>query len=180
MDQLQGLKKPATSVAISIVLDKLVHALRDHNLTVGFAESCTGGLLSSLLTEQSGVSDIFMGSVVSYSNQVKINLLGVQETSLKQFGAVSETVAQEMANGVVRNLKAGVAVAITGIAGPSGGTAEKPVGTVCFAVAGSILDKSVEKAKTTTKKFAGDRKSVQMQSAQFGMEFLNSFLIGKN
>lgn len=103
--------------------------------TLSAAESCTGGLLQSLLTDVSGSSNYFMGGVVSYSNESKIKVLGVQEDDLKQFGAVSEPVARQMALGVQRLLGTTIGIGITGIAGPTGGTPEKPVGLVYIGVA---------------------------------------------
>lgn len=155
-------------------LHDLVQVLREQRQTVGFAESCTGGLLSSLLTEHAGISDIFIGSVVSYSNQVKMDLLGVQSSSLSAYGAVSERVALEMAQGIIRHLKTSTSIAITGIAGPSGGSAQKPVGTVCFAVCGPHFE------EVQTRSFSGDRKSIQTQACEFGYQFLLSQLQRKN
>ncbi len=122
---------------------------------MGFAESCTGGALSAFLTEQPGVSDIYLGSVVSYSNEAKVDLLGVRRDTLMQEGAVSEAVARQMAQGVRRQLKTDWSVAITGIAGPTGGTPGKPVGTVCFAIAGPNFEESRKEF------FSGNRKDIQ-------------------
>lgn len=121
---------------------KLIEVLRDNNAVVGFAESCTGGLVSSLITELSGVSEFFWGSVVSYSNEAKQLFLGVESQTFQQQGAVSALCAQQMSEGVLRNMKSTtfannktpIAVSITGIAGPSGGSAQKPVGTVFMGV----------------------------------------------
>jgi nicotinamide-nucleotide amidase len=104
--------------------------LRERGLTVATAESATGGLIGHRLTNESGSSDYFLGSVVSYANAVKVNGLGVSEADLEAHGAVSEPVARQMARGVRDALDADVAVSTTGIAGPTGGTKEKPVGTV--------------------------------------------------
>ncbi len=112
----------------------LLNTLKDKKLTIGFAESCTGGLTSSKITDLSGSSEIFLGSVISYSNDVKINTLGVNQKTLEQFGAVSVECAKEMSIGLQKLLKVDIAVSITGIAGPTGGSIDKPVGTVCFAV----------------------------------------------
>lgn len=104
--------------------------LRAHGSTVATAESCTGGLVAHRLTNVSGSSDYFLGSVVAYANPVKVNVLGVDSTVLETHGAVSEPVARQMARGVRERLGADVGVATTGIAGPTGGTPEKPVGTI--------------------------------------------------
>ncbi|KHD89673.1 MAG: damage-inducible protein CinA [Bdellovibrio sp. ArHS] len=147
-------------------LQELIRSLRDQKLTVGFAESCTGGALSAFLTEQPGVSDIFLGSVVSYSNEAKEDLLGVRRDTLMQEGAVSEAVARQMAHGVRRQLKTDWSVAITGIAGPSGGTPTKPVGTVCFAISGPGFEDSRRQL------FLGDRKAIQNASVDYSVNWL--------
>lgn len=151
-------------------LQELIRSLRDQKLTVGFAESCTGGALSAFLTEQPGVSDIFLGSVVSYSNEAKVDLLGVRRDTLMQEGAVSEIVARQMAHGVRRQLKTDWSVAITGIAGPTGGTPAKPVGTVCFAISGPDFEDSRKEL------FSGDRKAIQMRSVDFAVAWLVEIL----
>ena len=147
-------------------LQELIRSLRDQKLTVGFAESCTGGALSAFLTEQAGISDIFLGSVVSYSNEAKVDLLGVRRDTLMQEGAVSESVARQMAHGVRRQLKTDWSVAITGIAGPSGGTPTKPVGTVCIAIAGPNFESSRKEH------FSGDRKAIQQASVDYSVRWL--------
>jgi nicotinamide-nucleotide amidase len=114
----------------------VVGMLREKHLTIGVAESCTGGLLGGRLTDVPGSSDVFLGGVIAYDNRVKSRLLGVPDSTLERFGAVSEPVAQAMAEGVRQHLLVDVGVAITGIAGPGGGTPEKPVGTVCLTVSG--------------------------------------------
>ena len=148
----------------------LIDLLRDRKLTVSFAESCTGGQLSSFLTEQPGISDIFMGSVVSYSNEAKFDLLEVRRDTLMNEGAVSEGVARQMARGARDKLKSHCSVAITGIAGPSGGTPTKPVGTVCFAVCGPGFEEYRKQL------FSGSRGDIQRQSVDFALEFLTETL----
>lgn len=128
---------------------------------VSFAESCTGGLVSAELVALEGVSSVYQGSVVAYDNSVKTQLLRVSEDSLKEFGAVSEVVALEMAQGVRSLTKSDWAVSITGVAGPTGGTDTKPVGLVCFAVIGPNFE------KTYREHFDGGRNEVQKQSAEF-------------
>ena len=110
--------------------------LREQGKTVSTAESCTGGLIAHKLTSISGSSDYFLGSVIAYANEIKMDSLGVSEQNLIDFGAVSEQVVIQMADGVKKRLKTDYAVATSGIAGPNGGTDEKPVGTVWIAVAG--------------------------------------------
>lgn len=151
---------------------QILPLLRKHQQTLGFAESCTGGLLSTSLTSLPGVSDVFMGSVVSYANQVKMDLLSVDENSLKDHGAVSEQVALQMAQGARDKLKCSWALAITGIAGPSGGSVEKPVGTVCFAICGPNFEAS------TRQKFSGDRAAIQIHSVRFAIGILGKALLG--
>ena len=117
-------------------LDELVHkTLIERHLTLATAESCTGGNIARLLTAQAGASAYFRGGVVAYSNEVKESLLGVRHETLAKHGAVSEETAREMAEGVRKRLGSDLAIATTGIAGPDGGTPEKPVGTVWIAVA---------------------------------------------
>ncbi|OPX23296.1 MAG: hypothetical protein B1H03_02110 [Planctomycetales bacterium 4484_113] len=110
--------------------EKAYAAFLNAGKTLATAESCTGGLLSSALTKLPGVSDIYLGGVVAYSNLAKERLLGVSPDTIKEKGAVSEEVAAQLATGVREKLSADVGVGITGIAGPSGGTDEKPVGLV--------------------------------------------------
>lgn len=119
-----------------IKLEELVgKLLKDRHCTVATAESCTGGKVASLITSVSGSSEYYKGSVVSYCNEVKADVLGVSRADLEKYGAVSSTVAEQMASGVRHLLKTDYAVATTGIAGPTGGSDEKPVGTVWIAVA---------------------------------------------
>ena len=112
----------------------LVRTLQENGLHATAAESCTGGLVTAAITSVAGASEVFDGGVCSYANSVKAGLLGVSETTLREHGAVSEACAAEMARGVRRLMGADLAVSVTGIAGPGGGTPEKPVGTVCFGI----------------------------------------------
>ena len=119
-----------------MVIEKEIgELLRSRHLTMGTAESCTGGYIAHLITRVAGSSDYFCGGVVSYSNEVKHHVLGVSEDSLAQYGAVSRPVVEQMALGAIRVLGCDCAVATSGIAGPGGGTPEKPVGTVWIAAA---------------------------------------------
>lgn len=108
--------------------------LREKGLTLACAESCTGGLISKRITDIAGCSDVFVGSCVTYANEAKVKLLGVSEETLKEWGAVSEQIAKEMARGVRNALGTDIGVSVTGIAGPDGGTPEKPVGTVFLGI----------------------------------------------
>lgn len=133
----------------------VVKLLADRNLKITCAESCTGGLLSGRIINVPGVSDVYQAGFVTYSNKAKHKLLGVKKSTLKKFGAVSKQTAREMAAGAARAARADVAVAVTGIAGPDGGTPEKPVGLV-------YIGCSV-KGKVTVKKcqFSGSRGQIR-------------------
>lgn len=113
---------------------RLVELLREKNLTFATAESCTGGAVSQAVTSIAGCSDVMRGAVVAYHNEVKMDLLGVQISTLEAFGAVSEAVVREMVCGAACSLGADCVVATSGIAGPGGGTEDKPVGTVWVAL----------------------------------------------
>ena len=113
---------------------ELVNILKEKGLTLSCAESCTGGLVSKAITDVSGASSVFYGGVVSYDNSVKMNILGVKSATLDVYGAVSNQVAEQMAVGVREACKTDVGISTTGIAGPSGGSAEKPVGTVFIGI----------------------------------------------
>ncbi|HYS46409.1 MAG TPA: CinA family protein [Rhizomicrobium sp.] len=115
--------------------DHLLATARAGGVRIATAESCTGGLIAALLTEIAGASDVFGRGFVTYSNKAKQDMLGVPAATLRQYGAVSEAVARVMAEGAIRNSTAELSVAVTGIAGPAGGTDEKPVGLVHIAVA---------------------------------------------
>lgn len=129
----------------------VLNLMSEHHLTLSLAESCTGGYVSHLFTQHPGSSSVFQGGAVTYSNDLKQLLLGVSEATLSDFGAVSEQTAKEMALGAVKNFRTDYAVAITGIAGPDGGTPEKPVGTVWIVVA------SKNEVKAKMFKFASQR-----------------------
>ena len=148
----------------------VVEQLRQRGQTLAFAESCTGGWLSSKFTEQSGVSDVFLGSIVAYSNGLKAQALQVPQHLFTTVGAVSRPVALSMAHGAKVLTKATWAVSITGIAGPKGGTKKKPVGTVCLAVVGPGFERA------TIQKFSGNRMQVQQSSAEFAVRWFSENL----
>ena len=131
--------------------DALGHLLRDRDATIAAAESATGGLIGHRLTSVSGASDYFLGSIIAYANAVKPNVLGVDDAALREHGAVSEAVAVQMAEGVREALETTIGVSTTGIAGPTGGTPEKPVGTVWVGVA------DADGAHATRHQFVEDR-----------------------
>ncbi|MGC9974686.1 MAG: nicotinamide-nucleotide amidohydrolase family protein, partial [Gaiellaceae bacterium] len=143
---------------------------RSQQLTLGTAESCTGGLVAGRLTEVPGASDVFRGSIVAYADEIKRNSLGVAEKTLAQHGAVSAECARELAQGARRALGVDVAVAVTGIAGPSGGTAEKPVGLVFFCAAGP--DGQLEQEL----RFSGERNQVRRFAAVAALHLLRRLL----
>ncbi|MEK9720919.1 MAG: nicotinamide-nucleotide amidohydrolase family protein [Quisquiliibacterium sp.] len=148
-------------VALAARFGKL---LLERQLTAVTVESCTGGLIARALTETAGSSAWFDRGWVTYSNQAKTQMVGVQADALQRFGAVSEQVALQMAGGGLACSQAGIALAVTGIAGPTGGSPEKPVGTVCFgwAVRGG-------QAHSQTVRFVGDRTQVRLQAAQHAL-----------
>ena len=146
--------------------EELVKILRERGLKVSFAESCTGGLLGATLTSVSGASEVFDGSIVSYANEVKADKLGVDRNTLATVGAVSEDSARQMALGACRAFSADCAAAITGIAGPGGGTLEKSVGTV-FISAAFRKDVRVEHCL-----FDGNREEVREQSVAKALDML--------
>lgn len=113
---------------------KIVKKLIKNKLTITCAESCTGGLLSKLITDIPGASNCFKGSVIAYSNEIKQGVLKVKEQTLLKYGAVSEKCAKEMAVGVRQSFKTNIGISITGITGPTGGTKNKPVGTIFLAL----------------------------------------------
>ena len=145
---------------LSTLAAELGTSLKARGYTLALAESCTGGLVAQAVTSVAGSSAWFDRGFVTYSNQAKVEMLGVSSKTLDTYGAVSEQTANEMALGTLKNSHAQITGSITGIAGPDGGTPEKPVGTVCFAWA--EINKPTS---TTTKHFAGDREEIRQQAA---------------
>jgi nicotinamide-nucleotide amidase len=155
----------------SLVVGKL---LRQQKLTLATAESCSGGLLGGRITDEAGRSDYYLGGVVSYANTAKQNLLGVNAENLFQYGAVSEVIAKEMAEGVRLTLGADLGLSTTGIAGPGGGTKDKPVGLVYIALAhakGVIIER---------KQFVGNRNSIRNMTVEAALNLLREFLLNKD
>ncbi|WP_265570755.1 CinA family protein [Sphingomicrobium nitratireducens] len=154
-----------------ILADKaaaVVATNREAERTVATAESCTGGLVAAALTEIPGSSDVLLSGAVTYSNDAKVAMLGVPPALLESHGAVSSEVAEAMASGARERSGADVAVSITGIAGPSGGSAEKPVGTVWFACADA---RGVTSRRELFDASAG-RASVRLQAALAALDLL--------
>jgi nicotinamide-nucleotide amidase len=152
------------------LIDKIIDALREQNLTVSFAESCTGGLLASEFTRIVGVSDVFNASMVTYSNEIKHRWLGVQNETLEKFGAVSYQCVEEMLKGIKDKAASDIAIAISGIAGPGGGSIEKPVGTVYI----GILSKDTRNINHCL--FMGTRNDIQESSVDFALELIKKEL----
>ncbi|HTA19678.1 MAG TPA: CinA family nicotinamide mononucleotide deamidase-related protein [Polyangia bacterium] len=142
---------------------------QDPPATLAIAESCTGGLAGELVTREPGSSTFFRGGIIAYSDEIKTGVLGVKPETIADFGAVSEPTAREMAEGAKRVCGSLVAVAITGVAGPGGGTPEKPVGTVCFAVCGPGT------TRTSTKLFAGNRERVRVAAAYYALDLARRY-----
>lgn len=153
---------------------ELVHRagilLRRAEKTLSVAESCTGGMLGGLLTSAAGASDWFEGGVIAYSNRLKTDLLNVPETVIEGCGAVSREAAAAMAAGVMALTGTDLALAVTGIAGPGGGTGDKPVGTVCMALRGE------DGCRTWKELFTGDRQEVRSTAVTFLLEELLLYL----
>jgi nicotinamide-nucleotide amidase len=145
---------------------RLVMSCRARNLTVATAESCTGGLIAAAITAIPGSSAVLDRGFVTYSNAAKTEMLGVPAGLIDSVGAVSEAVALRMAQGAKARAGVDLAVSVTGVAGPDGGTAEKPVGTVWFGMADR------HGTKTIVKKFPGDRDAVRQASVTFALNLL--------
>lgn len=143
---------------------------RKNRLTL--AESCTGGMASQYVTAVAGSSSWFDCAFITYSNQAKISMLGVSESTLETYGAVSEQIAAEMALGALNNSSADIAGSITGIAGPDGGTKDKSLGTVCFAFAFKHHAKHVSETIRHTQHFVGNREKIRKQSVEYALKQL--------
>ena len=156
--------------SITSLTQQLAQILLAKGFKIALAESCTGGLLAAQLTSLAGSSDWFERGFVTYSNQAKEESIGVPKELIERYGAVSEEVAKAMAEGVLNHSLAQVSAAITGIAGPGGGSANKPVGMVCFAW-GMQVDDQIQ-TRSQTKQFSGDRQSIREQACIYAIESL--------
>ena len=151
---------------------ELQNLLRANKQTITTAESCTGGLVASMITKISGSSDIFNGSIVTYSNKIKNQELNVKKETLEKYGAVSCEVVNEMLDGVIKKFDANFAIAISGIAGPNGATKNKPVGTVVIGLCDLNNHKIV-----AIHNFIGSREEVQIQAAKISLKEISKFIL---
>ena len=154
----------------SVLAEEVVKMLKAAKMTVTTVESCTGGLLSGTLVDVAGVSDVFNQAFVTYANEAKHSLVGVNQETLDSYGAVSEETAREMAEGGAKAAKADACLSVTGIAGPDGGTAEKPVGLVyigCHVNGNTVVERNV---------FSGSRREVREQSVLAALKLLKKQL----
>ncbi len=160
---------------ISQLTQQLANLLILRSDRICTAESCTGGLIAKTFTDLAGSSEWFDRGFVTYSNQAKIDMLGVNPSTLSSFGAVSEEVAKEMASGALQHSEGQVSISVTGIAGPGGGNEMKPVGTVWF---GFAIKKSPASTEIYSEKqwFSGDRESVRTSSLMFAINHIHQLL----
>lgn len=154
---------------ITTLAEKLGSLLLEKKLKLVTAESCTGGGIAYAVTSIPGSSQYFEQGFVTYSNFSKQKLLNISDNIINKYGAVSEETAIAMAEGALQNSKADISIAVTGIAGPDGGSVTKPVGTVWFALAGKSFS-----TKTLHKHFSGNREDIRLKSIQAGLELLIS------
>lgn len=159
------------NMSIELIVFKM---LKELNYKVGFCESCTGGLISSKFSGIPGASEVFNRSIITYSNEAKIEEVGVKNTTLENFGAVSKETALEMATGLLDKADLDLTLSITGIAGPDGGTKEKPVGLVYICIA------TKHKTKVIECNFTGNRKRIQNKAATKAFNEIRKFLLNNN
>ncbi len=155
---------------LNTITEKIIRTLAARQQTITFAESCTGGRIAAAFTAISGASAVLGGACITYSNEIKHRWLGVSRDVLEAYGAVSEACVLQMLEGAVKMADADVAIAVSGIAGPTGGTPDKPVGTVYIGIL------TPEEKKVYHCLFDGDREAVQQQSVQFAIETLGKIL----
>lgn len=153
---------------MEVVLGKI---MKGKNLTISTAESCTGGLIGDLITRVPGSSKYYIGGIIAYSNDVKVKILGCSQETLKKFGAVSEQIAAQMAEGVRKVIETDIGISTTGIAGPSGGTPHKPVGLVYIGFSDG------RKTKVIRKIFKGSREEIKHQSALWALDLVRRMLV---
>ena len=144
--------------------------LVDKGLTISVAESCTGGLIGSMITDVPGSSRYFLGGIIAYSNQSKMEILNVSSRTIEEHGAVSDQTVREMAGGVKRLFNSHLGLAVTGIAGPEGGSIEKPVGTVFIGLAAE------DRIFTAGYRFHGTRGEIKQETARMAIDYLRRYL----
>lgn len=152
---------------------KIGRLLSKKNLTLSICESCTGGMLGSIITEIPGSSKYFKGGIIAYSNEIKSKIIGVKNKTLKNFGAVSSQTAKEMALGLKRLTNSDIGISITGIAGPGGATKTKPVGLVYI----GVIFK--EKIKIKKNIFAGNRQQIRKKACEKALVLISKMLKGE-
>jgi len=152
------------------IAQEIIDMLREKGLTLGAVESATGGLISSMITAVPGSSDVYMGSVTSYNNDVKVRVVGVKAAAIKKYGAVSASVARQMAAGGKKLLGVDICVADTGIAGPGGATATKPVGLFYLGLA------TPDGVRTKKYIFRGTREENQRKAASTALRWVREYL----
>ena len=152
------------------IYHQLIEFLIEKEINIATAESCTGGLIAKLITDVPGSSCVFIGGVVSYSNEMKMKWLDVRQETLEKYGAVSENTVREMLDGILKMTGSDLAVAVSGIAGPTGGTIEKPVGTVFIGVA--LHDQKLLRKFL----FNGSREEIRTASAEKAVEMIYTLL----
>lgn len=170
---VQGSLPPASEDALRLAASGVIAAARNKHVTLGTAESCTGGLIGGTLTAVPGASDVTEGGIISYSNEVKHQVLGVSQETLDSFGAVSGQTACQMAEGARRVLGTDIAVSVTGIAGPGGAVPGKPVGTVWIGIS------SAEGTVAKHCLFPGDRDEVRAHTVRYALDLFADCLVGK-
>jgi nicotinamide-nucleotide amidase len=165
-------QSPASNLDIDDIIATMAKTLLAKGWRLSTAESCTGGLVSASITALAGSSEWFERGYITYSNQAKSEDIDVSQNLIEEYGAVSDQVARAMALGAKQNSGSDIALSITGIAGPSGGSSEKPVGTVCFAW---VL--ANDQMISETKYFEGDRQQIRQQACDFSLRKLLSLVI---
>jgi nicotinamide-nucleotide amidase len=170
LDFIRGRHRDSLFSEDGSTVDEQVAALLGSRM-VAVAESCTGGLMAARLTERPGSSANFAGGVVAYSDQAKVSVVGVEAELIERFGAVSEPVAEALADGAINRFSADVGIGITGIAGPDGGTDDKPVGTVCFSIASTTGQRT-----TQTVRLPGNRSDIRDRSTTVTLHLLRRLL----
>jgi nicotinamide-nucleotide amidase len=168
-------------MSLQTLTEQLAEVLQQHGWMLATAESCTGGMIATTCTDLSGSSNWFERGFVTYSNEAKHEMLGIDSALITEHGAVSEAVAQAMALGAMRRSHAQVTLAVTGVAGPSGGSEVKPVGTVWFAWAtpsdaGPTLGAETAWVKSEVMHFDGDRAAVRAATTQYALKILLDLL----